>query len=131
MTTANLDRAAQEQTVRGRTVQDRTVQDGQAVTGQRTIDVRGLSKRYGKLEAVRGITFEVKRGEMFGLIGPDGAGKTSTFQILAGVMEATEGSARILERPARDMRSQIGRSRIRRFRIGRLPPRRGPSMFAA
>jgi len=108
MTTANLDRAAQEQTDRGRTDQEQTVQDGQAVTGQRTIDVRGLSKRYGKLEAVRGITFEVKRGEMFGLIGPDGAGKTSTFQILAGVMEATEGSASILERPARDMRSQTG-----------------------
>jgi ABC-type multidrug transport system ATPase subunit len=58
---------------------------------RRAIDVRGLSKRYGKLEAVRGITFEVNRGEMFGLIGPDGAGKTSTFQILAGVMEATSG----------------------------------------
>jgi len=57
---------------------------------------------------VRGITFEVSPGEMFGLIGPDGAGKTSTFQILAGVMEATAGSAKILGRPARDMRSQTG-----------------------
>jgi ABC-2 type transport system ATP-binding protein len=45
---------------------------------------------------------------MFGLIGPDGAGKTSTFQILAGVMEATTGTANILDRPARDMRSQTG-----------------------
>jgi ABC-2 type transport system ATP-binding protein len=45
---------------------------------------------------------------MFGLIGPDGAGKTSTFQILAGVMEATAGNANILSRPARDMRSQTG-----------------------
>jgi ABC-2 type transport system ATP-binding protein len=103
MTTASLDRAVPEQTV-----PDRTVQDRQAVAVQRTIDVRGLSKRYGKLEAVRGITFEVNRGEMFGLIGPDGAGKTSTFQILAGVMEATAGTASILGRPARDMRSQTG-----------------------
>jgi ABC-2 type transport system ATP-binding protein len=88
-----------------RAVPEQAVEDRQA---QPTIDVRGLSKRYGKLEAIRGIEFEVNRGEMFGLIGPDGAGKTSTFQILAGVMEATAGTANILGRPARDMRSQTG-----------------------
>ncbi|MGA3211711.1 MAG: ATP-binding cassette domain-containing protein [Terriglobales bacterium] len=87
---------------------DRAVDDQQAVAKQPAIEVRGLTKRYGKLEAVRGITFEVNPGEMFGLIGPDGAGKTSTFQILAGVMEATAGTAKILGRPARDMRSQTG-----------------------
>ena len=48
-------------------------------------------------------TFEVDRGEIFGLIGPDGAGKTSTFQILAGVMEATSGEREHLWPPgARD-----------------------------
>jgi len=54
--------------------------------GSETIAIRisELWKRYGKLEAVRGISFEVGEGEIFGLIGPDGAGKTSTFQILAG-----------------------------------------------
>jgi len=96
MITASPDRAVPEQ----------AVDDRQAGAVQRAIDIRGLSKRYGKLEAVRGITFEVNHGEMFGLIGPDGAGKTSTFQILAGVMEATGGTANILGRPARDMRSQ-------------------------
>jgi len=89
-------------------VPDQAVQNRQDVAKQPAIDLRALSKRYGKLEAVRGITFEVSPGEMFGLIGPDGAGKTSTFQILAGVMEATAGSAKILGRPARDMRSQTG-----------------------
>jgi ABC-2 type transport system ATP-binding protein len=84
------------------------VQDRQAVAAPRAIVVRGLTKRYGKLEAVRGITLEVNSGEMFGLIGPDGAGKTSTFQILAGVMEATAGIGNIFDRPARDMRSQTG-----------------------
>ena len=59
----------------------------------RAIAVEGLTKRYGAAEAVRGIGFEVRDGEIFGLIGPDGAGKTSTFQILAGVMEATGGKA--------------------------------------
>jgi ABC-2 type transport system ATP-binding protein len=72
------------------------------------IDVRDLRKHYGALEAVRGISFEVQRGEIFGLIGADGAGKTTTFQILAGVMEATGGTAEIFGRPARDARSRTG-----------------------
>jgi ABC-2 type transport system ATP-binding protein len=72
------------------------------------IAVRGLTKHYGTLEAVRGIDFEVREREIFGLIGPDGAGKTTTFQILAGVMEATSGTANIFGLPAREMRSQTG-----------------------
>ena len=72
------------------------------------IDVRDLRKRYGSLDAVRGITFEVQRGEIYGLIGADGAGKTTTFQILAGVMEATGGTAHIFGKPARDARSRTG-----------------------
>jgi ABC-2 type transport system ATP-binding protein len=103
MITASPDRAVPEQAV-----PDRAVPDRRAVAAPRAIDVRGLTKHYGKLEAVRGITFEVNSGEMFGLIGPDGAGKTSTFQILAGVMEATAGIGNIFDRPARDMRSQTG-----------------------
>lgn len=67
-----------------------------------------LSKRYGPIEAVRGIDLDVQEGEIFGLIGPDGAGKTSTFQILAGVMEASGGVAEVLGRPARQARSETG-----------------------
>ncbi len=78
-----------------------------APTG-RAIRVRDLWKRYGALEAVRGITLEVPEGEIFGLIGPDGAGKTSTFQILAGVMEATRGAAEVFGRPARTARAATG-----------------------
>src|SRR5262249_33176573 len=48
------------------------------------IRVKDLWKRYGAVEAVRGVSLEVNEGEIFGLIGPDGAGKTTTFQILAG-----------------------------------------------
>ncbi|HEY2383424.1 MAG TPA: ATP-binding cassette domain-containing protein [Terriglobia bacterium] len=72
------------------------------------IRVQDLRKSYGTLEAVNRIAFEVSKGEIFGLIGPDGAGKTSTFQILAGVMEATSGVADVFGRPAREMRSQTG-----------------------
>jgi ABC-2 type transport system ATP-binding protein len=75
---------------------------------QEAIRVSGLWKRYGAIEAVRGITFEVREGEIFGLIGPDGAGKTSTFQILAGVMQATGGTAHIFGRPAREARAETG-----------------------
>jgi ABC-2 type transport system ATP-binding protein len=80
----------------------------QARSAPCAIEVRGLTRHYGTLEAVRGIDFEVRECEIFGLIGPDGAGKTTTFQILAGVMEATSGTANIFGRPAREMRSQTG-----------------------
>ena len=72
------------------------------------IAIDGLKKHYGAVEAVRGIGFEVRQSEIFGLIGPDGAGKTSTFQILAGVMEASAGKAEIFGVAAREARSQTG-----------------------
>lgn len=76
--------------------------------GAEVIQVEGLSKRYGKLVAVKGIDFAVQRGEIFGLIGPDGAGKTTTFHILGGVMEASAGNIQILGKPPRDARLSIG-----------------------
>lgn len=72
------------------------------------VAVDDLTKRYGPVQAVRGIGFDVHKGEIFGLIGPDGAGKTSTFQILAGVMEATSGKAEVFGVPARDARAETG-----------------------
>jgi ABC-2 type transport system ATP-binding protein len=72
------------------------------------IRVAGLTRRYGTVEAVRGIDLEVESGEIFGLIGPDGAGKTSTFQVLGGVMPATAGVAELMGRPAREARSFVG-----------------------
>jgi len=72
------------------------------------IQVEALHKRYGKLVAVKGIDFSVKQGEIFGLIGPDGAGKTTTFHILGGVMEASTGNIQILGKLPRDARLSIG-----------------------
>lgn len=72
------------------------------------ISVRALRKNYGKIEAVRSIDLSVARGEIFGLIGPDGAGKTTTFQILGGVMEATSGAAEVFGRAARIARAETG-----------------------
>jgi len=63
------------------------------------ISVQGLAKAYGfgarKLEAVRGIDLEVQRGEIFGLVGPDGAGKTTTMQMLCGILTPTRGEATV------------------------------------
>jgi ABC-2 type transport system ATP-binding protein len=74
----------------------------------RAIQVTGLKKNYGAVQAVRGIDLDVSQGEIFGLIGPDGAGKTSVFQILGGVMPATSGDAVMLGRSARDARAYVG-----------------------
>ena len=60
------------------------------------IAVRGLRKSYGALEAVRGIGFEVERGEVFGLLGPNGAGKTTTVEILEGYRKRDAGEVEVL-----------------------------------
>jgi ABC-2 type transport system ATP-binding protein len=52
-----------------------------------------LTRRFGELTAVDGLSFEVQPGELFGLVGPDGAGKTTTLRMLAGVLRPTEGDA--------------------------------------
>ncbi len=59
------------------------------------IEVRNVSKRYGKVQALRDVSFDVKEGEIFGLIGPDGAGKTSLFRILATLILADRGEATV------------------------------------
>jgi len=58
-----------------------------------SVIVTDLSKTYGNKEALRNISFEVKKGELFGFIGPDGAGKTTLFRILATLLIPDEGSA--------------------------------------
>lgn len=72
------------------------------------IQVQGLHKRYGRTAAVQGIDFAVAAGEIFGLIGPDGAGKTTTFHILGGIMEASLGTVTVLGQAARAARPGIG-----------------------
>jgi ABC-2 type transport system ATP-binding protein len=74
------------------------------------ISIRDLRHSYGKhsQEAVAGINLDIYSGEIFGLIGPDGAGKTTTFQILSGVMPQKSGIVEVFGFPPRDVRLQMG-----------------------
>jgi ABC-2 type transport system ATP-binding protein len=59
------------------------------------IEATNLSKRYGDITAVDGVSFSVERGEVVGFLGPNGAGKTTTMRMLTGFLPPTDGSARI------------------------------------
>ncbi len=59
------------------------------------IRTRDLGRAFGELWAVRGLDLEVRRGEIFGLVGPDGAGKTTTMRMLTGILAASEGEAEV------------------------------------
>jgi ABC-2 type transport system ATP-binding protein len=81
------------------------------------IDIQGLVKRYGKVTAVNGLDLHVSEGEMMGLIGPDGAGKTTTLRMLCGLILPDLGSCRVAGRDAARETSFI------RTLIGYMPQR--------
>jgi len=64
-----------------------------------TLEVRGLTKRFGGLTAVHDLDFDVAEGEILGVIGPNGAGKSTTFNLIAGAYPATSGSVRFAGEP--------------------------------
>ncbi len=61
------------------------------------ISVTNLTKHYGSLTALNGISFDVQRGSIFGLLGPNGAGKTTTIRILTGLTRPSSGEATVLD----------------------------------
>jgi len=86
---------------------------------ENVIEIRNLSKTYRdfwgrpKVKALNSLSLDVKRGEIFGLLGPNGSGKTTTLKLLLGLLFPTEGAVRILGRPAHDVEKNE--------RIGYLP----------
>ena len=76
------------------------------------LKVRGLTKKYGDTEVLRGIDLTVQRGECFGLLGPNGAGKTTTLRLLLGLIEPDSGSIELagfaVPKHAREARMKVG-----------------------
>jgi ABC-2 type transport system ATP-binding protein len=67
----------------------------------------GLTKRYGELRAVDAVDLEVRRGDVYGFLGANGSGKTTTVRMLLGLVLATEGTAEVLGRPMPEARSSV------------------------
>jgi ABC-2 type transport system ATP-binding protein len=85
----------------------------------RIVEVENLKKCFGSVEALRGLSFQVEKGEIFGIIGPDGAGKTTTLRILSGVMIPDSGRVRVLNY------SLPGQREILKEHIGYMPQQFG------
>ncbi len=80
--------------------------------GALAVETRGLVKRFGSVEAVRGLDLAVAEGGLFALVGPDGAGKTTTLRLLCGLVPPTSGEAEVLgfdlRREAAEVRNRVG-----------------------
>jgi ABC-2 type transport system ATP-binding protein len=81
--------------------------------GDVVLSTRGLCKRYGRIEALKDVTLEVRHGEIFGLLGQNGAGKTTMIKILLGITVPSSGEATLLD-------AQVGQPAVRK-RVGYLP----------
>jgi ABC-2 type transport system ATP-binding protein len=79
------------------------------------IEVASLSKRYGDLRAIEGVSFTAPKGQILGFLGPNGAGKTTTMRIITGFMPATSGTVRVEGFDVFDQSNEVRR------RIGYLP----------
>ena len=85
------------------------------------IKVEGLTKRYGKIEALRGVDLNVPEGRVFGLVGPNGAGKTTLIKALVGALRPSGGEVRVLGLNPLEDRSELRR------RIGYMP--QSPALY--
>jgi ABC-2 type transport system ATP-binding protein len=98
------------------------------------IQTEKLTKRFRKVQAVDGLDLDIAPGEIYGLIGPDGAGKTTTIRMLAGVMKPTSGIARVsgidASRQVEQLRHQVGYMAQRFSLYGDLSVRENIEFYA-
>jgi ABC-2 type transport system ATP-binding protein len=98
------------------------------------IDVRGAQRRFGDFYAVRDVSFDVRRGEIFGLLGANGAGKSTTFRMLCGLLPASAGRLHVagfdLRRAASAARARIGYMSQKFSLYGNLSVRQNVAFFA-
>lgn len=83
------------------------------------IRTKGLTRRFGDVAAVDGVDLSIRSGEIFGIVGPDGAGKTTTLRLLVGLMDPTAGEVSVLGRDVRSAGAAV------RDRIGYMPQQFG------
>lgn len=88
---------------------------GEPPEAEPAIDARDLTRRFGAVEALRGLTLRLGRGELYGLVGPDGAGKTTAVRAFAGLIDPDGGTVRVL--------GLDPRTRAAREYIGLMPQR--------
>lgn len=72
------------------------------------LEVRGFTKRFGAFVAVDGLSFKVRRGDVYGFLGPNGSGKSTTIRAILGLVSPTEGGVRLFGRPVGGPESRIG-----------------------
>lgn len=99
------------------------------------IEVRDVQRRFGDFYAVKGVTFDVQRGEVFGLLGANGAGKTTTFRMLCGLLPASAGSLHVagvnVRRTAAAARRRIGYMSQKFSLYGNLSVRQNLHFFSS
>jgi ABC-2 type transport system ATP-binding protein len=99
------------------------------------VAVRNLRKRYGDIEAARGVSFEIQDGEIFGLLGPNGSGKTTTVECVIGLREPDDGEIEVCGIDARrrpqDVKQKIGAALQTTALQDKITPREALTLFGA
>ncbi|MDY0040676.1 MAG: ATP-binding cassette domain-containing protein, partial [Desulforhabdus sp.] len=112
-----------------------TLQDLQVDREQRVIEVRDVARRFGDFYAVKDASFDVRQGEVFGLLGANGAGKSTTFRMLCGLLPPSEGKLLVagldLRRAAAAARARIGYMSQRFSLYGNLSVRQNLNFFSS
>ena len=94
------------------------------------VEVSNLKKAYGKFKAVKGISFKIKKGEIFGLLGPNGAGKTTTINILSDLLTKDSGRVKILGKEVNEVKDLTNTATAYSWMTGIIKTRENLKVFA-
>ena len=94
------------------------------------IEVNELRKNYGNYEALKGVSFKVKKGEIYGFLGPNGAGKSTTINILSGLLTPDSGEVKILGKPVSEVKYDLNVVTAYQWMIGILTVKQNLRVFS-